>query len=138
MGGRFRTASEISIFHSCVVDSDDLPLNVNRETLQESKIIKIVGKKVTRKVLDMIKKFSESDTEEDEAEAEIDEDGNIIEPEDEEKEKKEHPYISWYQNFAPSLKMGVMEDDANRSRLVKLLRVKTSKSDGEYISYAEY
>lgn len=122
-----------------VVDSDDLPLNVNRETLQESKIIKIVGKKVTRKVLDMIKKFSETDPEEDDEEMEIDEDGNIIEPEDdEEKEKKEHPYISWYENFAPSIKMGVMEDDANRSRLVKLLRVKTSKSNGEYISFTDY
>jgi len=122
-----------------VVDSDDLPLNVNRETLQESKIIKIVGKKVTRKVLEMIKKFSETDNEEEEAEAEIDEDGNIIEHEDdEEKEKKVHPYLSWYEDFAPSIKMGVMEDDANRSRLVKLLRIKTSKSNGEYISFSDY
>jgi len=119
-----------------VVDSDDLPLNVNRETLQESKIIKIVGKKVTRKVLDMIKKFSESVIEEDEEDVEIEEDGNIIEPE--EKETKVHPYISWYENFAPSLKMGVMEDDTNRSRLVKLLRVKTSKSNGEWISFPDY
>ena len=46
-----------------VVDSDDLPLNVNRETLQESKIIKIVGKKVVRKVLDMLKKSSEEEIE---------------------------------------------------------------------------
>jgi len=122
-----------------VVDSDDLPLNVNRETLQESKIIKIVGKKVTRKVLDMIKKFADSPVEEDTEDLEIDEDGNIIEPEDGvEKEKKEHPYLAWYENFAPSLKMGVMEDDTNRSRIVKLLRVKTSKSDGKYISFTEY
>jgi len=122
-----------------VVDSEDLPLNVNRETLQESKIIKIIGKKVTRKVLDIIKKFAEQEMpEEDDEEAEIDEDGNIIESEGDKKEKKTHPYLEWYEKFAPSLKMGVIEDDGNRGRLSKLLRVKTSKSDGEFKSLAEY
>jgi len=131
-----------------VVDSDDLPLNVNRETLQESKIIKIVGKKVVRKVLDMLKKFSEeevasSNDDDDDEEAEIDEDGNVIEPEDkdedeEEEEKKVHPYIDWYIKFAPSLKMGIMDDDGNRARIAKLIRVQTSKSDGKWISFAEY
>merc|ERR1712157_655884 len=122
-----------------VIDSDDLPLNVNRETLQESKIISIIRKKVTRKVIDMIKKFADDSSNVDEAEVEIDEDGNIIEPEDnDEASPKENEYLKWYENFSPSIKMGVMDDDANRNRLAKLLRVKTSKSDGEWISLSDY
>eukprot|EP00555_Chaetoceros_dichaeta_P003869 CAMPEP_0198249520 /NCGR_PEP_ID=MMETSP1447-20131203/1023_1 /TAXON_ID=420782 /ORGANISM="Chaetoceros dichaeta, Strain CCMP1751" /LENGTH=791 /DNA_ID=CAMNT_0043934179 /DNA_START=43 /DNA_END=2418 /DNA_ORIENTATION=+ len=119
-----------------VVDSEDLPLNVNRETLQESKILSIVGKKVTRKVLDLIKKFSE-EFEKESDEAEIDEDGNVIEPEDG-ADKKTDPYLEWYEKFNPSLKMGVMDDESNKKRLVKLLRVKTSKSNGEWKSFADY
>lgn len=130
-------------FITGVVDSDDLPLNVNRETLQESKIIAIIRKKVTRKVIDMIKKFAESkiETEEEEKEVEIDADGNVIETEDEDKEvkeEKEHPYLDWYRKFQPSIKMGVVEDDANRKRLAKLIRFKTSKSDGKWISFDKY
>lgn len=124
-------------FVTGVVDSDDLPLNVNRETLQESKIIAIIRKKVTRKVIDMIKKFSESEMPEteDDAEDEIDEEGNVIEKEDVE---KVHPYLEWYEKFQPSIKMGVIEDEANRKRLSKLIRVKTSKSDDKYISFEDY
>jgi len=122
-----------------VIDSDDLPLNVNRETLQESKIISIIRKKVTRKVIDMIKKFADDSSNVDEAEVEIDEDGNIIELEDnDEASPKENEYLKWYENFSPSIKMGVMDDDANRNRLAKLLRVKTSKSDGEWKSLSDY
>jgi len=124
-----------------VVDSDDLPLNVNRETLQESNIISIIRKKVTRKVIDMIKKMADEADKvpEHDADVEIDEDGNIIEMEEEDNSpKKENVYHQWYENFAPSIKMGVMDDDSNRSRLAKLLRMKTSKSDGGWRSLAEY
>lgn len=124
-----------------VVDSDDLPLNVNRETLQESKIIKIVGKKVVRKALEMLKKFSEEEmpeSEEEEEEAEVDEDGNIVESKDKDVEEKVHPYIDWYVKFAPSLKMGIMDDEGNRQRIAKLIRVQTSKSDDKWISFADY
>merc|ERR1719482_734267 len=62
-----------------VVDSDDLPLNVNREQLQQSKILKVISKKLTRKVLEMLKKLSkgekEDEEEEDEEEKEKDEEG---------------------------------------------------------------
>lgn len=120
-----------------VVDSEDLPLNVNRETLQESKIIAIIRKKVTRKVLDLIKKLADTDPAEDsEAEAEVDADGNVVESEDE--EKKVHPYNEWYEKFHVSLKMGIMDDDANRNRIAKLIRVKTSTSEGEWTSFADY
>jgi len=118
-----------------VIDSDDLPLNVNRETLQESKIITIIRKKVTRKVLDMIKKLSEkgrSNPEIEEGEVQIDEEGNVIES-----DIGEDPYIKWYENFAPSLKMGIMEDEPNRNKIAKLLRVKTSQSDGKWRSFAD-
>jgi heat shock protein beta len=122
-----------------VIDSDDLPLNVNRETLQESKIISIIKKKTTRKCIDMIKKLADGqkDDEDEEKEVEIDEDGNVIESE-EETEDKPDEYITWYENFGPSLKMGIIEDDANRKKISKLIRFKTSKSDGEYTSFDKY
>eukprot|EP00957_Ditylum_brightwellii_P124528 9490728-Ditylum_brightwellii.AAC.1 len=70
-----------------VVDSDDLPLNVNRETLQESKIIKVIYKKMVRKVIEMIRKFSEEEAPA--KEVELDEEGNIVE-----EEEAEHPYTA--------------------------------------------
>ena len=100
-----------------VVDSDDLPLNVNRETLQESKIIKIIKKKVVRKAIEMIRKFSEK---------EADEDSGI------------HPYNDWYQKFSVELKAAAIEERANQERLMKLLRFTSSKSDGELVSIKEY
>mmetsp|Transcript_26461 Transcript_26461/g.56850 ORF Transcript_26461/g.56850 Transcript_26461/m.56850 type:complete len:824 (-) Transcript_26461:238-2709(-) len=121
-----------------VVDSDDLPLNVNRETLQESKIIKIIKKKLVRKSLDLIRKMSLKEMpEDDEEDVEVDTDGNII-PMD--KPKKIHPYIEWYKKFGLSLKMGCIDDSANKDKLQKLLRFKSSKTDGEdeYVSLQEY
>jgi heat shock protein beta len=123
-----------------VVDSDDLPLNVNRETLQESKIIKVIGKKLARKAIEMMKKFAEEKPEKpaDDEEPELDQEGNPVEKKDD--TPKELPYITWYKKFAPSLKMGVIEDDANRSKLAKLLRYKSSKFSGEddWISLDDY
>lgn len=122
-----------------VVDSDDLPLNVNRETLQESKIVKIIKKKLVRKAIELIRKMATAPMPENEpAEAEIDADGNAIIPED--KPKELHPYISWYKKFGLSLKMGCIDDSANRDKLQKLLRFKSSKTDGEndYVSLQEY
>jgi len=100
-----------------VVDSDDLPLNVNRETLQESKIIKIIKKKVIRKAIEMIRKFSEQEMEDD---ADI------------------HPYNEWYSKFGVNLKGAAIEEHANRDRIMKLLRFTSSKSDGELVSFKEY
>lgn len=83
-----------------VVDSDDLPLNVNRETLQESKIIKIIKKKLVRKAIELIRKIAITpmpDVEKEGEEAEVDADGNVIIPED--KPMVVHPYIAWYKKF---------------------------------------
>ena len=140
----------IFLFIFQVVDSDDLPLNVNRETLQESKIIKIIKKKLVRKVVEMIRKLAldsekksksgEEDDESETKEAEIDADGNVIEVEDDEEDDEPNKYIQWYKKFAPSLKMGVIEDDANRGKLSKLLRYHSSKTDGEddFVSLEQY
>lgn len=118
-------------FMKGVVDSDDLPLNVNRETLQESKIIQIIKKKVVRKALEMLKNFQkESDAEA----ADSSEEGD----DEEEKSPKENKYIDWYTQFAPNLKMGAIEDEPNRKKIMKLLRYKTSKSNGEFRSLDQY
>jgi len=121
-----------------VIDSDDLPLNVNRENLQESNIISIIRKKVTRKAIEMIQKLADMklDDKENKVEMEIDDEGNEIQPELKSAEK--HPYITWYENFAPSLKMGIMEDEPNRRKIANLLRFKTSKSKGDYRSLKAY
>merc|ERR1719159_575966 len=63
-----------------VVDSDDLPLNVNREQLQQNKILKVISKKLTRKVLEMLKKLSKGDGDEEDDEDE--EDGEAAEKAD--------------------------------------------------------
>jgi len=111
-----------------VVDSDDLPLNVNRETLQESKIIKVISKKVTRKAIEMIRTLARTEW------PAIDEDtGEPLED-----DLTEHPYITWYEKFHPALKRGVLEDPANQKRILKLLRYKTTKLGGtEYRSLEE-
>lgn len=122
-----------------VVDSDDLPLNVNRELLQESKIVKIIKKKLVRKAIELIRKMALAPMpeEDDAAEAEMDADGNPIITE---KPKTVHPYIKWYKKFGLSLKMGAIDDSPNRDKLQKLLRFKSSKTDGEddYVTLQEY
>jgi len=72
----------------------------------------LVGEKVTRKGLDLIKKFSDEFGKESD-EAEINEDGNVIEPEDG-ADKKTDPYLEWYEKYNPSLKMDVMDDESNK------------------------
>merc|ERR1712054_509876 len=118
-----------------VVDSDDLPLNVSREQLQQNKIMKVISKKLVRKVLELMKKLAkEDDSGEDEDE---EKEG---EKSDEKKDKKdeESGWSKFYKEFAKNLKMGCYEDDSNRSKLSKLLRFQTSKSEGKEISLDKY
>lgn len=116
-----------------VVDSDDLPLNVSRETLQQHKLLKIMGKKLVRKVLEMLRKLSLGKLDKDADEGEEKE-----EAKDEVYQDSTHPYIKFFEQFGKSIKMGVVEDAANRSKLAKLLRFKSSKSDGKYTSFDTY
>jgi len=118
-----------------VIDSDDLPLNVNRETLQESKIIQVIKKKVVRKALELLKSFMKEADEEVSAattEEEVEE-GETPKP-------KLNKYNDWYTNFATSLKVGAVEDEANRPKIMKLLRYKSTKANGatDYRSLEEY
>jgi len=89
-----------------VVDSDDLPLNVSRETLQQHKLLKVIKKKLVRKTLDMIKKISDD------------------------------KYDAFWKEYSTNIKLGVIEDTANRTRLAKLLRF--TSSNGKLTSLAEY
>merc|ERR1712078_918178 len=127
-----------------VVDSDDLPLNVSREQLQQSKIMKVISKKLVRKILELMKKLAK---EEDSGDDDEDEEKEDEEKEDgEEKEKKEKKdkkdeesgWSKFYKEFAKNLKMGCYEDDSNRSKISKLLRFVTSKSEGKDVSLDKY
>jgi len=126
-----------------VVDSDDLPLNVSREQLQQNKIMKVISKKLVRKVLELMKKLAkEEEGEDDDEEKEEGDDEKKEEKADEEKkDKKDDEEKSWtkfWKEFNKNLKMGCYEDDSNRSKLSKLLRFTTTKSEGKEISLDKY
>ncbi|XP_053261095.1 endoplasmin [Podarcis raffonei] len=92
-----------------VVDSDDLPLNVSRETLQQHKLLKVIRKKLVRKTLDMIKKIADEKYNE-----------------------------TFWKEFGTNIKLGVIEDHSNRTRLAKLLRFQTSHHESELTSLDQY
>merc|ERR1712216_266964 len=122
-----------------VVDSDDLPLNVSREQLQQNKIMKVISKKLVRKVLELMKKLakeddsgeSEDDEDEEKEEKKDDEEKDEKEEKEEKKDKKdeESTWSKFYKEFAKNLKMGCYEDDSNRSKISKLLRFVSTKSE---------
>ncbi|XP_007438500.1 endoplasmin [Python bivittatus] len=92
-----------------VVDSDDLPLNVSRETLQQHKLLKVIRKKLVRKTLDMIKKIAE-----------------------------EKYNDTFWKEFGTNIKLGVIEDHSNRTRLAKLLRFQSSHNESNLTSLDQY
>merc|ERR1711871_917558 len=124
-----------------VVDSDSLPLNVSREILQQNKVLKAIGKKMTRKALAMIKSMADAEKKDEDEDEDDGEDGEI----DKEAEKEEEPadgedskYATFWKAFGKYIKMGLIEDAANRTRLAKLLRYATSKSGDKEISLEDY
>lgn len=126
-----------------VVDSDDLPLNVSREQLSQDKVLKVMGKKIVRKAIEMIKKLAEEKEEEkeekvDEVPAETPETETPVEEEVVEKAEDNANYIELWEQFGKSLKIGVIEDSANRNKLARLLRYKTTLSDGKWTSLENY
>merc|ERR1719492_193619 len=130
-----------------VVDSDDLPLNVSREQLQQNKIMKVISKKLVRKVLELMKKLAkeeegEDDDDEkedgDDEEKEDDEEGEKEKEEKKDKSDEDGTWSKFWKEFNKNLKMGCYEDDSNRSKLSKLLRFMTTKSDGKEISLDKY
>ncbi|XP_041005088.1 heat shock protein 90-6, mitochondrial isoform X2 [Juglans microcarpa x Juglans regia] len=95
-----------------VVDSNDLPLNVSREILQESRLVRIMRKRLVRKAFDMILGISLSENKDD--------------------------YDKFWENFGKHLKLGCIEDRENHKRLAPLLRFFSSQSENEFISLDEY
>merc|ERR1739844_377701 len=124
-----------------VVDSDDLPLNVSREQLQQNKIMKVISKKLVRKVLELMKKLAKEEEGEDDDDEEKDDDDEKKGEESEEKKDAADEDGTWskfWKEFNKNLKMGCYEDDSNRSKLSKLLRFATTKSEGKQISLDKY
>lgn len=115
-----------------LVDSDTLPLNVSREMLQQHSSLKTIKKKLIRKALDMIRKIADEDPEESDGR-----DKKDVEKSDDNEEKKGQ-YTKFWNEFGKSIKLGIIEDAANRNRLAKLLRVETTKSDGKLTSLDQY
>merc|ERR1719203_973601 len=119
-----------------VVDSDDLPLNVSREQLQQNKIMKVISKKLVRKVLELMKKLAKEEESGDEEEEKDEEEKKEEEKKD--KADEEGTWSKFWKEFNKNLKMGCYEDDSNRSKLSKLLRFFTTKSEGKQISLDKY
>lgn len=125
-----------------VVDSDDLPLNVSREQLQQMKMIKVMSKKLVRKTIDMLTEladqsyeYEEDEVDEDQTEKHEDEEDT---PKEEDEEDDEDKYEVFWSNFGKNIKLGVIEDSSNRNKLAKLLRFHTTFDDEEQTSLDEY
>merc|ERR1712029_9538 len=93
-----------------VGDSEDLPLNISRETLQQNKILRVIKKNLIKKCLEMFAEIAE----------------------------KKDDYKKFYEQFGKCLKLGIHEDSTNRTKVAELLRYQTSKSGDESISLKEY
>merc|ERR1711871_1247925 len=124
-----------------VVDSDDLPLNVSRETLQQHKVLRVMGKKLVRKALEMLRKLA-SAVKGAESRTEADDDMERAEKtaaSDNEEDQKGNDYIQFWEAFGKNIKLGLIEDSSNRTKLSKLLRFKTSFDGGrKWYSLEEY
>ena len=120
-------------FMKGIVDSDSLPLNVSRETLQQHSSLKTIKKKLVRKALDVLRRMADGVAEDGE---EADDAGD--EAAKAAKEAATSKYEKFWATFGKALKMGIVEDASNRTRLAKLLRVKTSKSGDKLASLDEY
>merc|ERR1711988_438107 len=129
-----------------VVDSEDLPLNVSREMLQTSKVLRVIKKKLVTKALEMVRKLAEKKKKkkkDDEDEEKDDEKKDDEETEEKEKSPAEEAedneeYLKFWKEFNKAIKLGLYEDSSNRTKLAKLLRFQTSKSGDNWTSLEKY
>jgi len=121
-----------------VVDSADLPLNVSRELLQESRDVKAIREGNTRRVLAMLEDLAKKDVAP-KAEEGVDGVTDVVSAEDQAAAEKEAgKYSAFYAEFGAVLKEGLGEDFANREKIAKLLRFASTTSDAVSVSLADY
>ncbi|CUA91674.1 molecular chaperone HtpG [Comamonas thiooxydans] len=117
-----------------VIDSADLPLNVSRELLQESRDVRLIRDGSAKRVLSMLEDLARHDRHEAAAEA-ADGVQDVVSEEDKAKEGK---FTQFYNEFGAVLKEGLGEDFGNKERIAKLLRFATTAHEGLNTSFADY